>query len=137
MAPLDCSCIQVTTWAGSQGQEGQFISRAGPRYNSHNTRSVFVAVRKGGKGTTVTGHKVLSEVRSLGGSVLGLALKTMCPINLKAFMGQQLAFCRHFVQEGEGGRGAGVGGASVWSTYHDKKENLATQAQALKLVMVT
>lgn len=75
---------------------------------------------------TVTGHKVSSEVRSLGGLVLGLALKTICPINLKAFMGQQLAFCRHHVWEGEVGGGWGL---SVWSTYHHKRKNLAKHAQ--------
>lgn len=41
---------------------------------------------------TVTGHKVLSEVRSLGGWVLGLALKTVCPINFGLSWGNSWHF---------------------------------------------
>lgn len=65
-----------------------------------------MALKKGGEMMTGTGLKVLSKVWALSGWVLGLALKTIYAINLKAFMGQQLAFCRHHVWEE---RGVGVG----------------------------
>lgn len=49
------------------------------------------------------GHQVLSEVQAQGGLALGVALKTIYPINMGGFIRQQLAFCRHHIWEGEGG----------------------------------
>lgn len=78
---------------------------------------MFVALKKGGEMMTGTGPKVLSEVWALSGWVLGLALKTIYPINLKAFMRQQLAFCRHHVWEE-----TGVGGGCLCGPLTTIKE---------------
>lgn len=76
------------------------------------------------------GHKV----RSAGTGWIGTwsSLKNNIPNKDGAFTGQQLAFCRHPIWEGEGGWDGCLCGP-----YHHKQKALQRMHKSTKLVIVT
>lgn len=92
---------------------------------------MFAGLRKGGKRTIVTGHKVVSQTQAQGGLALGVALKTIYPINTGASEGNSW----HFVGITYGGEKRGLGRVSVWSTPHQKRKALQSVHESKKLAV--